>query len=262
MSVAAAELPELSRSSTRSRGAPPAPRPWAGTDHVLHDVHHGGLPGRGQAIIAAIYERGRFEADDTMLVWLILAAYATALLSVGSSRLLQNVLYAVDDVKATAWIAVIRVAHLVGPRVRPDVPVRAPRRDRRVRHRVRATCPPLWSRSRRQPATAAPLRLGAVGLAVAASIGAWVEVALLQRKARQHLGRPVHVAHQQSRFLLAGSRRGRADGRRSWRLTADVPSVIRRGRWSSASAGWRTSGWPSCSGPRRSTTFSSPSCVG
>jgi len=49
-----------------------------------------------------------------------------------------------------------------------------------------------------------PLRLGAAGLALAAGVGALVEVVLLQRKARQHLGRPVGVAHQQLRFILPG----------------------------------------------------------
>ncbi len=225
MSVAAAELPELSRSSTDPEALLQRLDRGLGRITFFMTFTMAAYLVAGQAIIAAIYERGRFEADDTMLVWLILAAYATALLSVGSSRLMQNVLYAVNDVKATAWIAVIRV--LISSVLGFVLMFQFERlvvTDGSVTgfDNLPAPLEPL-SQAARDSGT---LRLGAAGLAVAASIGAWVEVALLQRKARQHLGRPVHVAHQQSRFLLAGVVAAVLMAV-LMALTADVPSVIR-----------------------------------
>jgi putative peptidoglycan lipid II flippase len=203
MSVAAAELPELSRSSADPEALQARLDRGLGRISFFMTFTVAAYLVAGSVIIAAIYQRGRFEADDTTLVWLILAAYATGLVSIGASRLLQNLLYSVGDVRATAQIAFIRVAvssvlgfvlmyqfeRLVvtagsvtgfGDLPAPLVPLSQAIRD------------------------SGTLRLGAAGLALAASVGAWVEVYLLQRKARQHLGRPVRVAHQQSRFLLAG----------------------------------------------------------
>jgi putative peptidoglycan lipid II flippase len=203
MSVAAAELPELSRESTDPAALLGRLDRGLGRISFFMTFTVVAYITAGSAIVGAIFERGRFEADDTTLVWLILAAYATGLLSIGASRLLQNVLYSLGDVRSAAIYAVVRVtiSSIVGVVLMfqferlvvgagevtgwSDLP--APLR-------------PLAESAR--SGDDLPLRLGAAGLALAASVGALVEVVLLQRKARQHLGRPVRVAHQQVRFLV------------------------------------------------------------
>lgn len=205
MSVAAAELPELSRASTDPDTLVARMDRGLGRISFFMTFTVVAYVVAGSVIVGAIFERGLFEPDDTTLVWLILAAYATGLLSIGASRLLQNLLYAVGDVRATAVIAVIRVVIssvlgfvlmfqferlVVGAGSVTgfgDLP---------------AALAPLPTAAR--SGDDLPLRLGAAGLALAAGVGALVEVVLLQRKARQHLGRPVGVAHQQLRFVLPG----------------------------------------------------------
>jgi putative peptidoglycan lipid II flippase len=114
MSVAAAELPDLSevevydpdtRRTFRRRLEDGVARisfyvmPTAALFIVVGDV-----------IVAAIFQRGDFSAADTWVVWLVLAAFALGLPATTSSRLLQNGLYALDDAKTPARLAVVRVA--------------------------------------------------------------------------------------------------------------------------------------------------------
>src|SRR3546814_5740571 len=61
-------------------------------------------------IVGALLQRGQFEAQDSRLVWLVLAAFALGLLGTTRSRLLQNGLYALDRPKLVARISVLRVA--------------------------------------------------------------------------------------------------------------------------------------------------------
>ncbi len=202
VSVAAAELPELSRTSTDPAALIERLDRGLGRISFFMTFTVVAYITAGSAIVGAIYERGRFEADDTTLVWLILAAYATGLLSIGASRLLQNLLYAVGDVRATAVYAVVRVtiSSVLGIVLMFQF-------ERLVVGAGEVTgwgdlpapLKPLSEAAR--SGDDLPLRLGAAGLALAASVGALVEVVLLQRKARQHLGRPVRVAHQQVRFV-------------------------------------------------------------
>lgn len=205
MSVAAAELPELSRASTDPDTLVARMDRGLGRISFFMTFTVAAYVVAGSVIVGAIFERGLFESDDTTLVWLILAAYATGLLSIGASRLLQNLLYAVGDVRATAVIAVIRVviSSILGLVLMFQL-------ERLVVGAgsvtgfsdLPAAFEPLPTAAR--SGDDLPLRLGAAGLALAASVGALVEVVLLQRKARQHLGRPVGVAHQQLRFIVPG----------------------------------------------------------
>src|SRR3546814_20163464 len=64
----------------------------------------------GDVIVGALLQRGQFEAQDSRLVWLVLAAFALGLLGTTRSRLLQNGLYALDRPKLVARISVLRVA--------------------------------------------------------------------------------------------------------------------------------------------------------
>ncbi len=197
MSVAAAELPELSRAAGGR-----APSDGEGTSAALAERLPAGLARiaffvvgtsvaylvLGDLVVGALLQTGEFRADDARLVWYVLAAFTLGLLATTTSRLVQNALYALGDTKGPAQIAAVRVAAagllgfvlmfqldrvgLVGPGVdgvlfleRPPAPL-AP-----LPEAVRAD---------------GALRLGAVGLATASGAAAWLELGLLRRRLRRH----------------------------------------------------------------------------
>ena len=202
MSVAAAELPELSRATSGGRSGPeqlPAPagvgsRLDAGLARIAFFVVGTSVAYLvlGDLVVGALLQTGEFRAEDARLVWYVLAAFTVGLLATTTSRLVQNALYALGDTKGPAVIAGIRVAvaalvgfvlmfqldrvGLVGPGVdgllfleRPPAPLA-----------------PLPEALRSDGA----LRLGAVGLAAASGAAAWLELGLLRARLR---GRGVRV---------------------------------------------------------------------
>jgi putative peptidoglycan lipid II flippase len=203
MSIAAAELPELSRSAQEPGVIRRRLTAGLGRISFFMTFTMAAYLVAGHLIVAAIYERRLFGADDTTLVWLILAAYALGLLGIGASRLVQNVLFAVGDVSGPAWIAAIRVALAAGLGVvfmlqLDNVIVLAgsvqgiadlPAPLRTLPDDLRAT---------------GPLRLGAAGLALGSSVASWVELALLGRRLQGRLGGPVTVWRPLGRFIAPG----------------------------------------------------------
>ena len=181
MSIAAAELPELSSMSSADRAG-------------LRDRVRDGLRrvtflvtgvvvvylAAGGAFAQVLFERGQFGPDDRLLVWVVLGGYTIGLLASSASRLMQSALYGLGLAKFPARIAAVRVLvslvlgatlmlqfdqfaitqgsiQLVG-----DLPATAPL-DQAARE-----------------AQDASLRLGAVGLSLAAAVGAWLEFFLLR----------------------------------------------------------------------------------
>ncbi len=214
MSVAAAELPELSRAAGgpvrpdgEVVGAGVAVRLGAGLARIAFFVVGTSVAYLvlGDLVVGALLQAGEFRAEDARLVWYVLAGFTLGLLATTTSRLVQNALYASGDTKGPAVIAGLRVTvaalvglvlmfqldrvGLVGPGVdgvlfleRPPAPL-AP-----LPEAVRAD---------------GALRLGAVGLAAASGAAAWLELALLRRRLRQH-GISVHVGGGTlGRLLLA-----------------------------------------------------------
>ena len=53
----------------------------------------------GGVVTAALLQRGEFGAEESILVWLVLAGSSLALLATTASRLLQNALYALGDAR-------------------------------------------------------------------------------------------------------------------------------------------------------------------
>ena len=167
LSVAASELPELSR-FTEDRIEPFIRRLNRSTSQMLF-LTIPTLIGYlifGFLIVGAIFRTGTFGLNDSWLVYFVLAGYSLGLLATTMSRLLQNAFYALRDTKTPAKIAVLRVAasaiiavplmfvldqYSVG-----DVVGIAPA-DR-------------------------PLFLGSVGLALGATGGAWLELWRLTSK--------------------------------------------------------------------------------
>ena len=176
MSIAAAELPELSRLGPASTDALLG-RVERGLARVAYFV----VPTAvfyvvlGEALVGALFERSRFGPSETRLVWLTLAAYALGLLATTASRLLQNTLYALDDPRTPARIALVRVVVgavvavtlmfwlddfvLVGTAIRSET-----------------------------DATADLLHLGAVGIALGSAASAWCEFVLLRLALRWRIG--------------------------------------------------------------------------
>lgn len=171
MSVAASELPELSRISRDELDAFLG-RVRASLGQILFMV----VPTAvgyllfGYLIVGAFFQTGRFGVADTWLVALVLAAYSLGLLATTATRLLQNAFYALHDTRTPAKIAVGRlgVSAAVGAGLMLVL-------DRLTVGGVLGV-----------PFEGEPLRLGAVGLALGASVGAWAELALLTRALRRH----------------------------------------------------------------------------
>jgi putative peptidoglycan lipid II flippase len=176
MSIAAAELPEMSRQSDERK-------------EVLRDRVERGLrriaflvvPSvagyllLGDVVVGALYQTGEFARLDTVFVAMVLGAYSLGLLASTSTRLYSSAFYALNDTRTPARIAFIRVGiaaalgatfMLVGERFAVRLPFEI------VRNTGDAALRPL----------------GSVGLALAAGIGAWIEWTLLRRHIRRRLG--------------------------------------------------------------------------
>lgn len=163
MSVAAAELPELARRRTEAT-AVLAERVARGLERIAFLV----VPTvfaylvLGRVIVAALFQTGDFGADDTLLVYLVLAGYAVGLLATASARLLSSAFYALRDTRTPARIAFLRVAVAALLGLALMFPV-----DR---------------------VAIGELRLGALGLSAATGVAAWLELALLRRALRAAIG--------------------------------------------------------------------------
>jgi putative peptidoglycan lipid II flippase len=109
-SVAAAELPELSR--MRDLGAAEMVKRTRG---ALHETWFWSIPvvvaflGFGDGIVGVLLQGGSFERSDTRMVYLALAAYTIGLLPANGGRVLVTTLYATGDTRTPARISVIRI---------------------------------------------------------------------------------------------------------------------------------------------------------
>ncbi len=195
MSVAASELPELSRLSDERRDVF-LQRIDRSLRQILYMVIATavGYLGFGFLVVATLYQTGRFGLEDTWLVYFVLAAFTPGLVATTMGRLLQNAFYALDDTKTPAKIAVVRVAVsvLLGATLmfafepgaladllaaitggsydglRPDDPL---------------TVPGVVGIAQE----GRPLLFGAVGLALGASVAAWVELSQLVRALKRRV---------------------------------------------------------------------------
>lgn len=215
MSVAAAELPELSRMLPEDREQL-AGRVEAGLRRVAYFVAPTAViyVALGESLVGTLFQRGQFGPSDTRLVWFVLSAYALGLLASTGSRLLQNSLYALDDPRTPARIALVRVLTsavvalsvmfffdrlvLVGTAVRFEGDVTG---------------------------SAGLLHLGAVGIALGSAVGAWVEVLLLRMALRWRIG-PVDLGGGALGTLVTVALAGAALGRLVGLVLPDLPPVL------------------------------------
>ena len=116
----------------------------------------------GDVVVGALYQTGAFDLPQTLVTWGVLAAYALGLPASASSRVLSSAFYALRDTRTPAKMAYLRVAVSVVVGVALMFPL-----DR---------------------LGFSTLRLGAAGLAVGSSVGAWAELILLRRSLKAYIG--------------------------------------------------------------------------
>jgi putative peptidoglycan lipid II flippase len=192
MSVAAAELPDLSGTEVYD---PPTRRLFRRRlEDGMARIGFYVMPTAalfiavGDVIVRALLQRGAFHADDTWLVWLALAAFATGLPASTSSRLLANGLYALEDAKTPARLAMIRVVIAAAIGLTLMFPL------------DRLTISALGIQGWDDIWALGPLpesvrdsgelvHLGIVGLAIGTSVAAWVEYLMLSRALAWRVGR-------------------------------------------------------------------------
>jgi putative peptidoglycan lipid II flippase len=171
MSVAASELPELSRISKAELESFLA-RVRRSLGQILFLVIPTvvGYFAFGYLVVGVLYQTGQFGPEDTWLVTFVLGGYTLGLAATTASRLLQNAFYALDDTKTPAKIAVWRVAlsAVVGSALMLVF-------DRLTVFEVVGV-----------GVEGDSLRLGAVGLALGSAVGGWVELWRLVRALRTH----------------------------------------------------------------------------
>ena len=178
ISIAASELPELSRMQQQDRQAlafrvTEALRrvsffliPSAGMYLVLGDV-----------VVAAVFQTGAFGSVETLITWGVLSAYAIGLPASANSRVLSSAFYALHDTKTPARVAYIRIAVSMMAGILLMIPL--------------------------DDLGFPQLRLGAAGLALGASVGAWLEYILLRYSLNQILGTHGPGASPLIRVMLA-----------------------------------------------------------
>jgi putative peptidoglycan lipid II flippase len=163
MSVAASELPELSRMRAQER------RVLAERVSVaLRRVSWFLIPSAflylsmGDVVVGALYQTGAFGPAQTLVTWGVLAAYSLGLTASARSRVLSSAFYALRDTATPARIATLRVAVSAGIGILLMGPMDTIGFQR--------------------------LRLGAAGLALGASAGAWLEYTLLRIRLARAIG--------------------------------------------------------------------------
>ena len=187
VSVAAADLPELAREQGSLERM--NERLVVGAARVLLFLVFAlvAFVTFGRPIVGALYQRVNFTADDTYVVWLVLAAYSLGIVAAGLSRLLQNTCYAAGDVKGPARIAAIRLVFAaLGGLVLMIQLDRVAVIDGELTRL--GDLPAFWILDSGIRGAGDARRLGAVGLALAAAVAAWLELGLLRRRVRRRLG--------------------------------------------------------------------------
>jgi putative peptidoglycan lipid II flippase len=204
MSVAAAELPELSRAKPGERDATTV-RLQQGLARIGALVVPTALGYLvvGDLVTGALFQTGEFVRLDTIAVWMVLGGYSVGLLATTSSRLLQSALYGRGDTRTPARMAVVRVVVSAalgvvlmlqldrlaitetGIRLLGDLPALSP----------------LPDAVRRASGGGDLVRLGAAGLSVASGLAAWLEYAVLRGAVARTIG-PTKMAGGQLRPIL------------------------------------------------------------
>jgi putative peptidoglycan lipid II flippase len=180
MSVAASELPELSRMRVEAEHILVA-RVSAALRRTAFFVIPSALGYffLGDVVVGTLYQTGAFGLADTLATSGVLMAFSLGLSATASSRVLSSAFYALRDTRTPARIAYVRV--------------------------VVATLTGLGLMFPFDRLGVGRLGLGAVGLALGASLGAWIEYILLRRALGRYLGPHGPGTSPILRMMLAGA---------------------------------------------------------
>jgi putative peptidoglycan lipid II flippase len=179
MSIAASELPELSRAGGQAERVV-AER----VAKALRRVSYFMIPSAaaylllGDVVVAALYQTGAFDERASLVTWAVLAAYAVGLPASGASRVLTSAFYALRDTRGPARVAYARIGVSLAAGVLLMLPL-----DR---------------------IGVGGLGLGAAGLALGSAAGAWVEYLLLRRGLGAKVG-PHGIGRTAERLWLAAA---------------------------------------------------------
>ena len=230
MSVAAAALPELS-SGTLHKGEHLSARLAPGLARIAFFVAPCALAffTIGDLLVATIYRSGRFTSLDATAVWLTLAASSVGLLANTSSRLLQSALYGAGDTRSPAVYSVVRLvfAASLGAvlMLQFDRLVLSPDGIALAEGASLPAFAPL-PQAVRAATGQGTLRLGAVGLTLAAGISSWVEYALLRSKVRDRFDIRVRAGGGELRPVLVALIPMAVTGMAARPVTAPLPSLL------------------------------------
>lgn len=182
LSIAAAELPELSRDTVAGQEAV-----RGRADAAVRKVLFWLIPSAAGYIVFGdevtaflrILPSGEFGAGDATAVGLVLGVFALGLPASGTSRVLSSTFFALGDTRTPARIAYARIAvsAVIGF----------------------ALMYPL------DRLTAGGFGMGAAGLAAGATAGAWLELRLLAGRARDRLPGLTFGRRRLGRYLLAAA---------------------------------------------------------
>ncbi len=198
MSIAASELPELSR----QRKAP-ATEVALQVSTALERIHFLLIPSMvaflllGDLFIGGLWQRGEFDPTTTPVVYAVLAAYALGLLASSGSRVLSTAFYAMRDTRTPARMAYLRVVVSLVVGISLMFPL--------------------------DGFQSGPLRYGATGLALGASVAAWLEYTLLRRRLARVLGPHGPAPSVRNRILGAAALASLAAVAAKWTLGSTVP---------------------------------------
>lgn len=116
VSVAAVSLPELARDATRTSGGVEHDQLRARVATGFRRITFFVLPSAfafaalGPLLVGALFQTGRFDADDTALVGGVLAAYGVGLLGQATVKLFASGFYALRDTRTPVKIATLSLA--------------------------------------------------------------------------------------------------------------------------------------------------------
>lgn len=186
MSIAAAELPELSEAAVGGESAHGALRERL--ESAMRRVAFFIVPTvvaftlLGQVVASLFFETGLFDETDARYVWFILAGSTIGLLAGTLGRLYSSAFYALHDTRTPLKYATIRVALSIA-----------------LGYLAAVELPPLLGLD---------ARYGAVGITAAAGLVGWVEFALLRRSLSARIGKTSipsgYLARLWGPALLAG----------------------------------------------------------
>lgn len=211
MSVAAAELPELARQSGTEGSAAMLDRVRGSFRQMVFFTVPSAVAFLvfGYLIVGALFRRGEFGAADNWLVYLVLVGYSLGLVASTTSRLLNNIFYALGQTKKPARIAVERVllsaALGVGLMLWLD----------------NLSVNDLLVKSE----NGSQLFLGAVGLALGAGISSWFELIRLHRALDRLVG-SVSLPWRRTARLLSLALLSCLPGAAIWYLLSGQPRIL------------------------------------